>query len=318
MPLISVVIPTHNRPEMLAEALASVRAQTFTDYEIIVVSNGESQEMCRRSEVMARQFGCRYFALKRGNVAVARDFGVEQAQGEWTALLDDDDIFLPTKLEHQLAEAERTGADMIAGDYVEFWNDGREIVVRPRAPEGWSFVRAASRMDWWAIPGATLVRTNIYRTVGGFDSRMRPIEDSDIWRRISWRHKIHQMDEIVLRYRRGHPSALSKGERWQRFHDLRHFVKMHLDTPRDLRPELPSWDPFVTWRLPIIFPEWFAFRSRSRARWDVFRHWLRPRKFVMELRYRLRLRTRFNELRYHLRLRTRAKALAGRLMAAKR
>ena len=55
-PCISVIVPTHNRPEMLAEALASVRAQTFTDYELIVVSNGESDDVRRASHESAMAY----------------------------------------------------------------------------------------------------------------------------------------------------------------------------------------------------------------------------------------------------------------------
>src|SRR5260370_823595 len=111
-PLVSVIIPTHNRPGMLAEALASVRAQTFTDYEIIVVSNGESDDMRRASRDAAS--GCVYLELDRGNVSAARNFGMERAKGEWIAILDDDDLWPPNKLERQIAEAEATGADMSA------------------------------------------------------------------------------------------------------------------------------------------------------------------------------------------------------------
>src|SRR5260370_42068750 len=134
-PLVSVGIPTHNRPRMLAETLASVRAQTFTDYEIIVVSNGESAEERRASQEAAS--GCVYLELDRGNVSAARNFGIERAKGEWIAILDDDDLWPPNKLERQVAEARRTGADMITGDFVEFYPDGCEIIIRPRVPEGW-------------------------------------------------------------------------------------------------------------------------------------------------------------------------------------
>src|SRR5262249_15400440 len=94
MPLISVVIPTYNRPEMLAEALASVRAQTLSDYEIIVLSNGESFTTQRQSHRVAIEAGARWSALDEGNLPAARNFGIEQANGEWIAFLDDDDLWL--------------------------------------------------------------------------------------------------------------------------------------------------------------------------------------------------------------------------------
>lgn len=63
--LISVVIPTHNRPEMLAEALASVRAQTFTDYELIVVSNGEGPDTGALSQAFAHDAATYHHSLTR-------------------------------------------------------------------------------------------------------------------------------------------------------------------------------------------------------------------------------------------------------------
>src|SRR5215468_4951735 len=125
MPLVSVVIPTHNRPEMLADALASVRAQTFADYEIIVISNGEDTATRRDSRRAAAWNGARYFEFDEGNLSKARNHGIELAAGEWIAFLDDDDMWLPSKLEREVAEARRTGADMVSCDYVEVHSDGR-------------------------------------------------------------------------------------------------------------------------------------------------------------------------------------------------
>src|SRR5258708_2486713 len=157
MPLVSVVIPTHNRPEMLAEAITSVRAQTFTDYEIIVVSNGESDDMRRASRKVATAHDGRYFALHQGNVSGARNFGVEHAKGEWIAFLDDDDLWLPNKLERQVAEAQRTGADMIACYCAQFFPDGQEILERPHIHDRWAYTKSLSGPHWSTVPSATIL-----------------------------------------------------------------------------------------------------------------------------------------------------------------
>src|SRR5258707_1388506 len=151
MSFVSCIIPTHNRPEMLAEALASVRAQTFTDYEIIVISNGESAQGRVASRTAAAAFDALYLELEEGNVSLARNFGIKRANGEWIAFLDDDDLWLPTKLERQLAEAERTDADMIAADWIEFHPDGRAKVSRPRCPDGWPYAKAIHH-GYWRVP----------------------------------------------------------------------------------------------------------------------------------------------------------------------
>jgi glycosyltransferase involved in cell wall biosynthesis len=283
MPLISVVIPTHNRPEMLAEAVDSVRAQTFADYEIIVVSNGETDDMRRASRKVAAVLDSTYLEFDDGNVCSARNAGIERANGEWIAFLDDDDFWLATKLERQVAEARRTGADMITCDYVKFSPDGREVVERPRLPDGWSYVEALSHLKyWWAVPSATLVRKRIFDEIGGFDPHQCHGEDMDVWRRISLRHTIHHMHEVLVSYRSGHPGRMQsilRQERRRLFYELRYYVKMQCDTPRHLRSVLPSAATFVLPRLvAILAPEWLLHqlhRIRPRTRWIQFRRGLR-------------------------------------------
>jgi glycosyltransferase involved in cell wall biosynthesis len=273
--LVSIVAPTHNRPEMLAEALASVRAQTFADYEIIVVSNGESDDMRRASHDIAKAYGGRYFELAEGNVSAARNFGIERAKGEWIAFLDDDDLWLPTKLERQIAEAQRTGADMIACDYATFFPDGRESIQRIRPPDGWSYVKAISRQRWRAVPSAVMVRKIVFEQVGNFDQSQRYGEDNDMWRRISWRHTIHQMDDALVRYRSGHQSAMLylRQHEWELLvSELRHHMKMRRDTPHDLRSALPPTLSFVRSRLVGFIRR--GLRPRTRW-WRAFRQRLK-------------------------------------------
>jgi glycosyltransferase involved in cell wall biosynthesis len=315
MPNVSVVIPTHNRPAWLAEALASVRAQTFTDYEIIVVSNGECAETRCKSRSISEAHGATYFALDKSSVSAARNFGVAKAAGDWIAFLDDDDIWFPEKLERQLAEAERSGADMVVCDYAAFAPDGGKCyvadgtVIRPRVPDGWSRTKAANRHCWWTIPWVTLLQKSLFDEVGVFDEGMAYIEDMDLWRRISWRHRIQDMNEVLLYYRVGHlntmhPANARKRARW----DLHHFRKMYRDTPADLRDALPSFREFAAPRLiEICCPDWLL-KLKPRTRFNQLRYRLRLRTRFNELRYRLRLRTRFNQLRYRLRLRTRIRA----------
>jgi glycosyltransferase involved in cell wall biosynthesis len=286
-PLISVLIPTHNRPQMLAEALASVRSQTYSDFEIIVVSNGENAETRSLTRSFARAHEARYFELDKGNVSIARNFGIEQAHGDWIAFLDDDDLWLPHKLERQISEAARTGADLIDCNHLEVYPDGRVIVApRPHLPDGWTYTKALSNYYLGIQPSSTMARKAAIKAVGGFDPRLRWSEDRDVWRRISWRHSIHQMNEILVElrsYRHGHLTAMHpQNERQRYIHELKHFAKMWLDTPRDLRSELPRAATFVRKRhVDALTPDW-----------------------LNRVRFRLGIRTRFNELRHRLQLRT--------------
>src|ERR1700731_740696 len=99
MPLVSVIIPAYNRPHMLREAVASAVAQTIQDHEIIIVLNGATSE----TSIVAKEFvgdpKISVVEMARSKLPAARNFGMSHARGAWIAFLDDDDIWLPAKLE---------------------------------------------------------------------------------------------------------------------------------------------------------------------------------------------------------------------------
>jgi glycosyltransferase involved in cell wall biosynthesis len=257
---------------MLSETLTSVRAQTFTDFEIIVVSNGESHDMRERSMAVATLAGAVWISLPKGNVSAARNFGIEQAKGDWIAFVDDDDLWLPNKLERQIAEACRTGADMVSCDYIEFYPDGREIIFKPRLFDGWNYTRGINNLFWWALPSGVILRRSAVVGIGGFDMRLRYCEDNDLWRRLSWRHHIHHAEDVLFRYRQGHAS-LMKRERLRYIYDLLYFIKMHIDTPRKFRTSLPRASFFWRRVMIICFPKWLAHKldlnTWEGAKWHL-------------------------------------------------
>jgi glycosyltransferase involved in cell wall biosynthesis len=98
-PLVSVIIPTHNRPELLLEAIASVAAQTMTDWQAIIVDDG-SNPVVNEQGIQA-QFGNKFQFLRHAvaqGVSGAKSAGVSVATGKYLAFLDDDDLFAPTYL----------------------------------------------------------------------------------------------------------------------------------------------------------------------------------------------------------------------------
>ena len=110
-PAVSVVVPTFRRPALVTEALHSALAQTRRDIEVIVVVDGE--EPRETLDALAAVDDARLSVLRPGRQlgnAGARNLGIEAARAPWIALLDDDDLWMPDKLERQLAAAEASGA----------------------------------------------------------------------------------------------------------------------------------------------------------------------------------------------------------------
>jgi GT2 family glycosyltransferase len=106
MPQVSVVIPTFGRSELVARAVAGVAAQTLTDIEIIVVVDGnDPQTVAKLAGITDRRLRVLVNAQQAG-AGRARDRGVQESRADWVAFLDDDDEWLPTKLERQMAVAQ--------------------------------------------------------------------------------------------------------------------------------------------------------------------------------------------------------------------
>ena len=110
MPIVSVVIPTRSRPAWLKEAVESVLAQTMTDLEIIIVLNNATVEAAEMARKLGANDRVKVVELPAVTVPAARNFGMAQARGEWIAFLDDDDVWLPQKLQHAAMALSRAGA----------------------------------------------------------------------------------------------------------------------------------------------------------------------------------------------------------------
>jgi teichuronic acid biosynthesis glycosyltransferase TuaG len=131
-PAVSVVITTYNSAQFIECGLKSVLAQTFADYEIIVVDDGSSDETCSLVEdTLDGRCMHRLIRLERncGGPAEPRNVGIRQANGGWVALLDADDLWHPQKLEIQLAVASELNARFVSSEKLWFRNP-EETVVR--------------------------------------------------------------------------------------------------------------------------------------------------------------------------------------------
>lgn len=133
MPLVSVVIPTKGRPELLARAVESVLAQTIADLEIIVVVDGDDPATVERLGLITdSRLRFHVNAVSRGSGG-ARNQGGADAKGQWIGFLDDDDEWLPTKLERQLSLGE-AATDRIILTCLSAYVTPSGVSIRPREP----------------------------------------------------------------------------------------------------------------------------------------------------------------------------------------
>jgi GT2 family glycosyltransferase len=198
---ISVVICTYNGAATLRECLDGVRGLSYTDYEVIVVSDGSSDESAR---IAAEYEGVRVFETPRRGLAAARNTGMEAASGEIIAYLDDDAVPEPRWLEH-LAAALADGSHAAAGGpNVLPPRSDRVAQCVANAPGGPTHVLLSDN-DAEHVPGCNMaIRKAVLQEIGGFDPQFRAAgDDVDIcWRLLDAGHRIAFSPGAVVSHRR--------------------------------------------------------------------------------------------------------------------
>jgi glycosyltransferase involved in cell wall biosynthesis len=209
-PLFSVVIPTYNRAVYLRQALASVDAQEFRDFETIVVDDGSTEDL---SEVV-REFQDRVTFVRQDNSGpgVARNRGAAIATGEYLAFLDSDDVWFPWTLRvyAEAIEANPRPA-LLSGRLFSFESDGDLNAVRfePARWQAYPDYFASSRDGLYCGSGHTVVRRDVFLRAGGFTDRRINAEDHDFVMRLGTeRGFVHVARPAMVGYRQ-HGGAMT-------------------------------------------------------------------------------------------------------------
>lgn len=211
---VSVVIPTRNRPQMLGAAIESVLAQTFTDYEIVVVINGPDNPSTAQTSEIAVATGCRVVRIERAGIAVALNAGIAAARGEWIAFLDDDDLWEPNRLEAELALVSAAEADVVFCNIVKF-DETRSVKEPPlRPPSGVSVAEAMTLKNYGGGCSPAMMKRAAILDVGGFDETLNS-PDWDLWMRLAWRYRVAFDDAHLVKVRE-HPENSSNRMSWAR------------------------------------------------------------------------------------------------------
>ncbi len=208
MPFFSIVIPTFNRGELLREALHSVFAQEFTDYEAIVVDDGSTEDI----EAVTREFAGRVKYLRQENrgPGAARNLGIANAVGEYIAFLDCDDQWFPWTLAvyHTVME-QCASPTAIAGCLRQFEDAGdlRGITQEPLEYDRFDDYLSAGRCGLYVGAGQLLARRDALTTVGGFSVAHGNGEDHDLALRMGdFVGFVHVRAPAMVAYRQ-HPGS---------------------------------------------------------------------------------------------------------------
>ena len=200
IPFFTVVIPTHNRSNLLKRAVKSVLAQTLENYEIIIVDDHSTDDTASAVKSFS-DLRIRYMinSLTKG-ASGARNVGIFSAKGKWVAFLDDDDVWFPKKLEYQYGLAKNASKiiGLICTDYEICKEKNRKLIVHKNRPSGW----VNDRLLYGGIIGclsSICVRTEVLKTIGGFDERFPSCQDQDLFLRVAELSQFAHVPKTLVR-----------------------------------------------------------------------------------------------------------------------
>ncbi|WP_193128820.1 glycosyltransferase family 2 protein [Gulosibacter sediminis] len=197
-PLVSVVFATKDRADLLREAIQSVLIQTVQDFEIIIVDDGSEDDSTR---AVAQSFGderIRYFRREAAGISAARNFALDQGQGYYTAVMDDDDLMPPQRLEWQLAAvtAEYVGS---TGSFINFDDETGELqVIISNVPS----VAQAAQKGGAPGHGTWLLRTDVMRTIRYDETLTSGVDNNFFLRLLRTGYRVSHCGKPVLLRRR--------------------------------------------------------------------------------------------------------------------
>lgn len=216
VPVASVVIAAYNSQDLIGETLASIAAQTFSDWECIVVDDGSTDNTRAVIEKFAdRDKRFRYVFQKNGERCRARNHGLSFARGEFVAFVDHDDLWKPEFLQETVADLRaHPEADLVfAGGYQ--WN-GRENIKEVRLPEpdNPDVLEQIIRYGSVFTPVNALMRRARALAAGGFDPGWTLVEDFEFWIRFGRQFTLRVLPLPLAIYRVHAGNAVQQNTQW--------------------------------------------------------------------------------------------------------
>lgn len=204
IPLVSIIIPTFNRVDLLKETLISVLEQSFNDYEVIIADDGSSDS----TYDLVKSFNddrIVFLQLPHSGIpSVPRNRAIEIARGKYIAFLDSDDLWLPYKLESSLELLKRNSdvALVCSNEYLYNGEKTTELLQKNISHD--KIILFNDLIEGNIISSSTVVvHKEVLEEVGKFDESInfRAVEDYHLWLRLNWKYKIYYSNETLGYYR---------------------------------------------------------------------------------------------------------------------
>jgi glycosyltransferase involved in cell wall biosynthesis len=203
-PAVSIVLPTYDRASLIGRSIRSVLAQTYTDFELIVVDDGSLDDT---ADVVARFDDPRiaYLRLEQNRgAAAARNAGIRQAAAQFLAFQDSDDEWLPEKLKIQMQSFARcdAGVGIVYSDMQRIQRNGESHYHRSPDISSGALINASTCFYQVCRLGiqSTVIRRECLQAVGGFNEAFPALEDLELFIRLSRHYRFHHLEMPLVRY----------------------------------------------------------------------------------------------------------------------
>ena len=262
---ISVVIPLYNKQNSIAVTLQSVLAQTYTNYEIIVVDDGSTDDSANVAEATLREckvYGveCRGRVIRKANggVCSARNRGIQEARYDYVALLDGDDLWDEHYLEEQVKLIQDFPEANLWGINFAERSNGELIRKLPTGlPEGYrgyveNYFQIPGRISDLYCSSSVVIQKEVFDKVGYFDERIKYAEDSDMWFRIIATYPVVFYDRYMAFYQYD-----AENRAMNRTRLLRCFLPYYVDKYQDFKHNIVFYKWINRWAANLIRSYYF-------------------------------------------------------------
>ncbi|WP_347988041.1 glycosyltransferase [Methylomonas sp. AM2-LC] len=206
LPKISVILPIYNAEKYIAEAIESILHQTYTDFELIAINDGSTDNsLSILQHYQNSDSRIRIFSHANTGLINTLNEGIDLAHGEWIARMDADDIALSQRFERQLFYLEQTGAD-ICGSWIKLFGTKDSRVLRH--PQSDSAIKMALLFGSAFAHPTVMMKTALAKKLY-YDCEWENVEDYDLWVRATQNHSVMvNVPEVLLWYRQ-HTAQIS-------------------------------------------------------------------------------------------------------------
>jgi glycosyltransferase involved in cell wall biosynthesis len=206
-PEVSVVIVCYNQAVYLLDAIKSVLAQTYRDFEVVLVDDGSTDNTAERARSVPEI--CYVYQNNQG-LAAARNAGLALSRGRYVVFLDADDRLLPNALESGIASfREHPTSGFVYGNFRKLFNDETTLPAFPTTEFSQDHYRHFLQQNLISMHATVMYSREVLNAVGGFNKELRACEDYDIYLRIARGWEVNQHPAFVAEYRQ-HATNMSR------------------------------------------------------------------------------------------------------------